>query len=143
MPVESSLQFIDTNILVYAYDLSAGEKQRAAKKLIERMWIEHSGCLSVQVLQEFYVSVTRKVARPLEAEMVAGIILDLARWKVYVPDAGDVLAAISIQQKYHLSFWDAMIIQTAIAAGCQVIWSEDLSENQIYEGARIRNPFTG
>ena len=141
MPVERSLQFIDSNILVYAYDLSAGDKHRAAKELIERMWIDHSGCLSVQVLQEFYVSVTRKVARPLEAEMAASIILDLARWKVCVPDAGDVLAAISIQQKYHLSFWDAMIIQTALAASCQVVWSEDLSANMTYEGLKVQNPF--
>jgi predicted nucleic acid-binding protein len=98
--------------------------------------------LSVQVLQEFYINITRRVPRPLAPEKAAEIIQDLMAWKVYAPQAGDVLAAINLQRHYRLSFWDAMIIQSAAAAGCQTIWSEDLSDSRIYAGLDVRNPFS-
>jgi predicted nucleic acid-binding protein len=142
MNAKPGVQFVDTNVLVYAYDLAAGNKHQLAKELFGSLWEEHSGCLSVQVLQEFYINITRRVPRPLAPEKAAEIIQDLMAWKVYAPQAGDVLAAINLQRHYRLSFWDAMIIQSAAAAGCQTIWSEDLSDSRIYAGLDVRNPFS-
>ena len=135
------LQFVDTNILVYAYDRSKGEKQTRAKALVKEIWNRHNGCLSIQVLQEFAVNITRKVAQPVDLNLASQIIQDLSTWRVHIPDVADVLGAIRVQQEYQLSFWDAMIVRSAVQSGCQVIWSEDLSDGQMIEGLRITNPF--
>ena len=134
-------EFIDTNILVYAHDRSAGEKHETAQDLIRGLWETGNGCLSVQVLQEFFVTVTRKVARPLSLEEAAEIIRDLGFWHVHSPTAEDVLGAIDIQRNYQVSFWDAMVIHSAKCLSCQVIWSEDLSDGQAYENVQVKNPF--
>ncbi len=135
------LQFIDTNILIYAHDLSAGEKNARARKLIERLWESRLGCLSIQVLQEFYVNVTEKVARPLMPEVAAQIISDLSVWQVHRPGAQDVLDAIRMQQRYQLSFWDSMIVASAIQMGCRTLWSEDLNPGQTYDQVTVASPF--
>ncbi|KUK09992.1 MAG: hypothetical protein XD50_1736 [Clostridia bacterium 41_269] len=135
-------QFVDTNVLVYAHDTSAGEKHSRAKALVAELWQSGSGCLSVQVLQEFYVTVTQKVRKPLAPETAAQIIEYLSNWCVHVPDTGDVLEAIRIHQRYAISFWDAMIIRSAEALGCKVIWSEDLTPGQYYGEVRVVNPFS-
>jgi predicted nucleic acid-binding protein len=137
----SPRQFVDTNILVYAHDASAGEKQIRARELIEDLWESRAGCLSIQVLQEFYVTITRKVARPLSAESAAQIIADLAVWQVDAPGVESVLDAIRIQERHRLSFWDAMIIGSATHLGCRTLWTEDLSAGQAYGEARVANPF--
>ncbi len=141
MPGNAPYQFVDSSIVVYAHDLSAGVKNRKARELIESLWESRTGCLSLQVLQEFLITVTQKVPTPLEASDATRIINDLLFWRVHEPRSKDVLEAISIQQRYKISFWDAMIIQSAIQLGCQVIWSEDLKSEQIYEGIRLANPF--
>ncbi|OGO33403.1 MAG: twitching motility protein PilT [Chloroflexi bacterium RBG_16_54_18] len=141
MPGDAPYQFVDSNIVVYAHDLSAGVKNRRARELIESLWESRTGCLSIQVLQEFYVTVTQKVPTPLEPVDASRIINDLLFWRVHEPRSKDVLEAMSIQQHYQISFWDAMIIQSAIQLGCQVIWSEDLKSEQLYEGIRLANPF--
>lgn len=138
---DKPLQFVDTNILVYAHDQSAGEKYHRARALVQELWNSGAGCLSVQVLQEFYVTVTRKVTYPLDVTVAAKIIEDLTFWKVYTPDARDALSAINLQQRYTLSFWDAMIIWSAAQLGCQTIWSEDLNPGQVYDGVKLINPF--
>ena len=135
-------EFVDADVLVYAFDASAKAKQAVAKDLIERLWDSGTGCLSVQVLQEFFVTVTRKVARPLPVEEAADRIRELSAWKVFAPGADDVLAAIAIQQQSSLSFWDAMIVRAAAEAQCDVLWTEDLSDGQSIRGVHIRNPFT-
>ena len=135
------LQFIDTNILIYAHDLSAGEKNARARKLIERLWESRLGCLSIQVLQEFYVNVTEKVARPLMPEVAAQIISDLSVWQVHRPGAQDVLDAIRMQQRYQLSFWDSMIVVSAIQLDCRTLWSEDLNPGQTYDQVTVASPF--
>ena len=132
-------QFVDTNVLVYAHDRSAGEKQTRAKTLIQELWAAGTGCLSVQVLQEFYVTITQKVRQPLPAEIAATVVEDLSFWRVYAPDAKDVLGAIALQRRYGLSFWDAMIVYSAIQLQCQVIWSEDMNPGQRYEGVQVVN----
>ena len=142
MSANAVSQFVDTNILVYAHDRSAGAKHERALGLIEELWENHLGCLSVQVLQEFYVITTQKIARPLEGETVARIIRNLTQWRIHAPIAEDVLGAISLQGRYGLSFWDAMILWSAQQLGCEVLWSEDLSEGQDYRKLRVLNPFT-
>ena len=134
-------RFVDTNILLYAHDDSAGDKQAQARTLVEQLWESRDGCLSVQVLQEFFVNVTRKIAKPLNAETAKEIVADYARWYLHAPAAGDVLAAIGIHQRTGISFWDAMIVRSAAEIGCAVLYSEDLNAGQEYSGVRVDNPF--
>lgn len=134
-------EFVDANVLVYAFDTSAKAKQAAAKGLIERLWDSGTGCLSVQVLQEFFVTVTRKVAKPLRVEEAADRIREFSAWRVFAPGADDVLAAIALQQQSKLSFWDAMIVHAAVETQCDVLWTEDLNDGQAIRGVRTRNPF--
>ena len=141
MSAESARAFVDTNVLVYAFDRSAEAKQAAAQRLLEELWERETGCLSVQVLQEFFVTITRKVPRPISIDAAADRIRELAVWKVFAPTAQDVLTAIALQKKTKLSFRDAMVIHAAAESGCDVLWTEDLSDGQMLRGMRIRNPF--
>lgn len=134
-------QFVDTNVLVYAHDISAGIKHEKARDLILSLWDSRQGCISLQVLQEFYVTIVQKVAKPIAPEMAARIIADLGQWTLHVPDVEDVLEAIEIQQRNELSFWDSLIICSAKKLGCDVIWTEDLNTGQRYEGIVVLNPF--
>lgn len=138
---ENVRQFVDTNILVYAHDLSAGTKCERARKLISDLWNSGTGCLSIQVLQEFYVTLTKKVSVPLDSETAIAIIRDLGQWTIHSPDVDDILMAAEFQRRYFLSFWDAMIICSARALGCGILWSEDLNAGQIYAGVKALNPF--
>lgn len=133
--------FVDTNILVYAHDISAGRKHMEAKKLISSLWELHRPCLSIQVLQEFFVTVTQKVPRPLDKEHARKIILILSEWKVHIPDVKDVFRATEIQDDHKLSFWDAMIIRSAQQLRCDTLFSEDLSDGRLYDTVRVKNPF--
>ena len=141
MSEPENLQFVDTNVLIYAHDRSAGEKHLRARELVTGLWESGEGCLSIQVLQEFYVNVTRKVAKPLTPEAAAQIIADLSVWQVYRPGVEDVLDAIRLQSRYRISFWDAMIIASALQSGCQTIWSEDLNPGQTYDQVKVLSPF--
>jgi predicted nucleic acid-binding protein len=136
-----SLQFVDTDVLVYAHDVSAGQKHSRARELMRDLWQSGEGCLSIQVLQEFYVNVTQKVARPLPPEVAAQIIADLSVWEVHCPGTDDVLDAIRLQERHQISFWDAMILASALQLGCQVLWSEDLNPDQVYDQVKVRSPF--
>ena len=116
-------------------------KRDQARELVEQLWAARDGCLSVQVLQEFFVTVTRKIAKPLNAETAKEIVADYSRWHLHVPAADDVLAAIGIHQRTGISFWDAMIVRSAAEIGCEVLYSEDLNVGQEYSGVRVENPF--
>jgi predicted nucleic acid-binding protein len=133
--------FLDTNILVYAYDNSAGHKHTVAAQLVSGCWKNGNGCLSIQILQEFFVTVTQKIAYPLEHNTARQLVADLAYWRCHTPEAGDLLQAIDFQQKYQLSFWDAMVLQSATQLGCTQLISEDLSHGQIYGAVQVINPF--
>lgn len=134
-------RFVDTNVLVYAHDTSAAAKHIAAKALVAELWQQMNGCLSVQVLQEFHVVVTRKIKPPLPRLTAYQQIEDLSVWRVYGPSALDVLSAIKIQERYQISYWDAMIVWCAVQLKCKEILSEDLNPGQIYEGIPVINPF--
>lgn len=133
--------FVDTNIIVYAYDASAGEKHRKALAIMENIWDAGHGIVSSQVLEEFFVSVTRKIARPMETSKAREIVKDLLKWKVVAVDGELILEAIDIHQRYKYSFWDCMIIQAAIQGGAGLLFSEDLSDGQTIGGVKIKNPF--
>lgn len=143
MSAEAAQEFVDANILVYAFDASAGAKQTRAQQLLERLWDGGTGCLSVQVLQEFFVTTTGKVAQRLPIDEATERIREFATWKVFTPTANDVLAAIALQNQAQLNFWDAMVVQAAAELGCDVLWTEDMNDGQLVRGVRIRNPFTG
>lgn len=139
--MSANRQFVDTNILVYAHDSSAGAKHERAQGVLERLWENRDGCISVQVLQEFFVNVTRKIPKPLDDGAAKEVIADMSYWCVHAPAADDILAAISIHQRTGISFWDAMIVRSAAEFGCKLIYSEDLNHGQLYEGVRVENPF--
>jgi len=143
MNAEASRVFLDTNVLVYAYDASAGEKASRAGALVNELWESGGACLSVQVLQEFFVTITRKVPRPLEPRRAAQVVEDLARWRVHAPGSGDVLEAIEIHLTRRISLWDALIVRSALQLGCREILSEALSPGAVHPGVRVRNPFAG
>ncbi len=141
MSVNPALEMLDSNVLVYAHDLSAGAKHATARALLGRLWNERRGALSVQVLQEFAVNVRRKLARPLSLVETREILLALSEWPIHRPDASDVVAALELQDRYQTTFWDAMILTSARRLGCQCVWSEDLNHGQDYGGVVVRNPF--
>jgi predicted nucleic acid-binding protein len=134
-------EFVDTNVLVYAHDGAAGNKHVRAKALLADLWANGNGCLSVQVLQEFYVNVTRKVSRPLNPEDARHLIEGLGTWMVHSPTSDDVVEAIRLHQAAQLSFWDAMILMSAARLGCSTVWSEDLGHGHVVGRVTIKNPF--
>jgi predicted nucleic acid-binding protein len=133
--------FIDTNVIVYAYDRSAGEKHLTAAVLMAKLWDSGLGLISTQVLQEFYVTVTSKIPKPLDPVSGGEIISDLLKWDTVVNNGEAILDAISIQSESGLSFWDSMIITAAVSGGAALLYTEDLNDGQVIRGVEIRNPF--
>jgi predicted nucleic acid-binding protein len=140
MNAEPERQFVDTDILVYAHDRSAGEKYARAQAVLRDLWQTGAGCLSVQVLQDLFVTLTLKVPQPLSVENVRRLVADLATWQVHAPQAEDVLMAIDLQGRYQTSFWGAMILQSAGQLGAKMVLSEDLNPDQDYAGLQVANP---
>ena len=141
MSADRTREFLDTNLLVYAHDISAGAKRTRALDLLARLVSDRIGAVSVQVLQEFFVTVTSKVPGRLSAGEAAVIVADLTTLPTHAPSGSDVLAAIQMHQELQVSFWDAMVIRSASQLGCSILWSEDLTSGRIYEGVEVRNPF--
>lgn len=141
MSADPQREFVDANVLVYAFDSSAARKQRAAQQLLERLWESGTGCVSVQVLQEFFVTITKKVPKPLPVDDAKARIREFAAWTAFAPTAKDILAAIDLHAQAKISFWDAMIVVAAEASDCGVLWTEDLNDGQVLRGVRIQDPF--
>lgn len=139
--MKDARMFVDTNILVYAYDLSAGNKHDKAREIIKNLWSTGDGLISTQVAQEFFVTVTRKIAKPLGLRQAKEIVKDLLQWKTIIVDGSLIVDAITIQEKYRYSFWDSLIIASAIEGGAATIISEDLSDKQKIGNVTISNPF--
>ncbi len=133
--------FIDTNILVYAYDADSGNKHSRARELLRNCWEEETGVLSTQVLQEFYVTTTRKLPKPLALKSARDIIATYRAWTVYQPSIEDVLTASELSEKQQLSFWDALIVIAAQLSGASTLYSEDLQHGQHIGSVKIVNPF--
>jgi len=134
--------FVDTNILVYAYDRGAEDRHEKALSLIERLWQKGNGMLSTQVLQEFYVNVRRKAQRPITAEQARALISDYLAWDPIVNDGAAMLEAIDLEKRYQLSFWDSLIVAAAQKGGASIIYSEDFNHGQKFGSVEVLNPFT-
>jgi predicted nucleic acid-binding protein len=133
--------FVDTNVLVYAHDVSTGPKHEAARSLVERLWQERNGALSTQILQELYVSLRRKAGRPLTSAQAREIVADYLRWEVVVNTGDSILDAISLEERYKVSFWDALVIRAARDCGADTLYTEDLNHGQVYDSVHVVNPF--
>jgi len=132
--------FVDTNILVYAHDRSAGIKHQRAQALVEQLWHSGEGVLSTQVLQELCVNLRKRVRAPLPAEAVRLLIQDYATWEVVSNTPESIIQALHIETRYKTSFWDALILQAAESAGASILYSEDLAATQRYGSIQIVNP---
>ncbi|MFN2111366.1 MAG: PIN domain-containing protein [Anaerolineae bacterium] len=133
--------FFDTNVLVYLFDDDAPEKQALARTVLQREVEVGQAVLSTQVLQEFFVATTRKLAVPLSSEDGERAVRDLAELTVIQVTTGLVLDAIRRTGRMGFSFWDALIIETALASGADRLLTEDLQHGQRIDGLLIENPF--
>ena len=133
--------FLDTNIIVYAHDRSSGEKNRIAEDILLYLWESKRGILSTQVMQEFYVIITRKIPSPLPIMDAKKILEYFMTWQVVINDTHTVLQAIDIQKKHGFSFWDSLILQSSIQGNADILFSEDMSDGLAIENLKIINPF--
>jgi predicted nucleic acid-binding protein len=134
--------FVDTNILIYAHDRAAGVKHERARQLVERLWTSGEGVLSTQVLQELCVNLRRKVARPLPLEEIRQLVQDYLSWEVVVNAPESAIDALEIEVRYKISFWDALVLQTAETSGAAILYSEDLAAGR-YGSVQVVNPLVG
>ena len=132
-------EFIDPNILIYAEDSGMGMKHTIAVDLVAKLARQDNGALSTQVLAEYYNAATKKLR--LTSEEAEETIRDLAFWKIHRPSHADIVNSIGLQRRYRLSWWDAMIVNSAIESGSGILWSEDLSNGQEFGTLVVRNPF--
>jgi predicted nucleic acid-binding protein len=137
----SDKYFVDTNILVYAHDRSAGAKHDRARTLIEQLWQSGNGVLSTQVVQELCLNLRRKTNPPLQIEETRRLLQDYLSWEIVVNSPESVLQALEIEDRYKTSFWDSLILHAAEISGAAVLYSEDFSANQKYGSVRVVNPF--
>jgi predicted nucleic acid-binding protein len=133
--------FVDTNIFVYAYDISAGEKHNKAKEILKDLWSRGHGITSTQVLQELFVTLTRKIAKPIDVITAREIVKDFLKWKIVIVDGDIILEAIDIHREHRYSFWDSVIVAAAVQGGAGTVLSEDLSDKHKIKGTVIRDPF--
>jgi len=136
----SDKTFVDTNVLIYAHDLDAKAKHETAKKVLHELWSERTGVLSAQVLQEFYVNVTRKIPRPMAKESARLVVSTYTIWCAETTP-GEISSAFRIEDESRIGFWDALIVASAIKSGATRILSEDLNAWQMISGVRVENPF--
>jgi predicted nucleic acid-binding protein len=136
----SDKTFVDTNVLIYAHDIDAKAKHQLAKNVLRELWSQRSGVLSMQVLQEFYVNVTRKIASPLPKADARRVLNSYSIWCVETTPT-EIAAAFRIEDESRIGFWDALIVASAAKAGTVRILSEDLNAGQMIAGIRIENPF--
>ena len=138
----SGKSFVDTNVLIYAHDVDADAKHQVAKAVLRDLWSERMGVLSLQVLQEFYVKVTRKIATPLSKDSARLVVSTYAMWCIETTPA-ELSSAFRIEDESRIGFWDALIVSSAVKNGAIRILSEDLNAGQRIAGILIENPFVG
>lgn len=135
------MNFIDTNILVYAYDIDEKSKNPIAKKILMDCWESRSGLISTQVLQEFYVALTSKLSKKLTINEARELLKDFLAWPVEQITPHDIVGATEFQERYKYSFWDSLIIVVAQKSGADTLYSEDLQDGQKFGSLVIKNPF--
>jgi len=133
--------FVDTNVLVYGHDVDSGPKHKIARRLLLDLWQQKKGVLSSQVLQEFYVTITRKIANPLPRKTVRDILRDYIRWPVERIEPETILNASRIEEANRIAFWDALIVAAASQGAASKILTEDLQSGLTIEGILLENPF--
>lgn len=134
--------FVDTNVFVYLFDRDAPEKSRIAQDLLQRQQRDLELVVSTQVLQEFCVAVTRKLARPVPTDAAERAVRDLSRLSVVAATTDLVMGAISLSRRESFSFRNAMIVEAAHRAGVEQLLSEDMQDGRVIGGLTIQNPFT-
>jgi predicted nucleic acid-binding protein len=137
----SGKAFLDTNVLVYLFDTDFQAKQRRAREVLEAEG--SSAAVSTQVLQEFYVTVTRKLGRPMPERDAEAAVLELTGLEVVPVDGPLVLSGIARSRKDHLSLWDALVVEAALQGGCGRLLTEDLQDGRRFGSLRVENPFAG
>jgi len=135
----SARSFFDTNVLVYADDRAHPAKQRRAIDLVAEHRRAGTGVLSLQVLQEYFVTITAKLK--VDARIARRKVELLAEFDVSTPGVADILAAIDLHRLHGFSFWDCLILRSAKQAGCSVLFTEDLQKQREIGGVSIVNPF--
>ena len=135
----SARSFFDTNVLVYADDKAKPSKQRRALALVAEHRRAGTGVVSLQVLEEYFVTITTKLH--VDPGIARRKVELLAEFDVATPDVADILAAIDLHRIHGFSFWDALILRAAKQSGCSVLLTEDLQARREIDGLHIENPF--
>ena len=138
---ERALSFVDTNVLVYAFDKRDSPKKQVAQRLMNELMDEDRLRLSTQVLQELFVTLTRKVSQRCSSQEALEVLEDLTAWPLMVVDYGAIRAAGELADQAQLSFWDALVVVAAARTGATVLYTDDLNEGQEILGVRVTNPF--
>jgi predicted nucleic acid-binding protein len=138
---DRELGFVDTNVLVYAFDHSGSPKKLAAQRLMNELMEEDRLRLSTQVLQELFVTLTRQVSRRCSTEEALAVLEDLSAWPVTLVDYAAIRSAGRLAEQAQLSFWDALVVVAAARSGATVLYTEDLKAGQEILGVRVCNPF--
>lgn len=133
--------FVDTNVLVYAHDLSEPRRRPIAQATLDELWRTRTGTTSTQVLSEFYVVATRKFDPPMSGRAAREVIGAYSAWPVVGVDAALILAASTLEERHTLSFWEALIIEAAARSGATRLVSEDLQAGRRIRNLTIENPF--
>ncbi len=133
--------FFDTNILVYLYDKSEAKKGVIARQLIQEYGANGSMVLSTQVLQEFYVTVTKMGQRMLTKEAASEIVNDLSEFPLIQVNKSIIVRAMKRHQTKMFSFWDSLIVEAALQAGCSTLLTEDMQDGLVIDAMTIQNPF--
>lgn len=133
--------FVDTNVLVFARDLTEAAKQVRAAKWMAGLWASRRGRLSYQVLHEYYVTATRKLNPPRTADEARGDVTAFLTWRPIHVDAGVLDTAWAVEDRYGFSWWDALIVAAASAANCRWLLTEDLQDGQEVLGMTVLDPF--
>jgi len=135
------LRFFDTNVLVYLFDASQAPKKARAQALLADAVVGGDALLSTQVLQEFFVAVTRKLSTPLPHDQAEQAVRELSSLPVVDVDTATILESIATMRRYGFSFWDSLIVRSAIKGGASVLYTEDLNDGQKIETLTVHNPF--
>jgi predicted nucleic acid-binding protein len=135
--------FVDTNVLVYAFDKSSSPKKRVAQRLFNDLMEQDRLRVSTQVLQELFVTLTRKVSQRCSSQEALAVLEDLTAWPLIVVDYAAIRAAVGLAEQDQLSFRDALVVVAAARAGARSLYTEDLNDGQEILGVRISNPFAG
>lgn len=133
--------FVDTNVLVYCRDASEPEKQAQAAAWMAALWEQQTGCLSFQVLQEYYVTVTAKLSPGLSRELARREVRTFLAWRPLAVDDRLLEGAWLLQDRHKVSWWDALIVAAAQSAGCRYLLSEDFQDGFDWGDLTVVNPF--